>query len=80
MMVSRQLEQVLLVYYQLWRTSPFSVLLLQPQHPREELVEDLFLGTDRSPELHYHHKSNDSEQYSAENHVFFRKTFQDFPG
>ena len=57
MMVSRQLEQVLLVYYQLWRTSPFSVLLLQPQHPREELVEDL-LGTDRSPELHYHHKSN----------------------
>ena len=44
MMVSRQLEQVLLVYYQLWRTSPFSVLLLQPQHPRKELVEDIFWG------------------------------------
>ena len=80
MIVCRQLEQVLLVYYQLWRTSPFSVLILQPQHPREELVEDLLLGTDRSQKLHYHYKSNDSEQYSAENYVFFRKTFQDFPG
>ena len=40
----RQLEQVLLVYYQLLQTSPFSVMLLQSQLPRGGLVADLLPG------------------------------------
>ena len=40
----RQLEQVLLVYYQLRQTSPFSVMLLQSQLPHGGFVADLLSG------------------------------------
>ena len=45
----RQLEQVLLVYYQLRQTSPFSVMLLQSQLPHGGLVADLLPGASCSP-------------------------------
>ena len=40
----RLLEQVLLVYYQLRQTSPFSVMLLQSQLPHGGSVADLLPG------------------------------------
>ena len=46
-----QLEQVLMVYYQLRQTSPFSVMLLQSQLPHGRLVADLLPGAGCSPVL-----------------------------
>ena len=48
---TQQLEQVLLVYYQLLQTSPFSVILLQSQLPHKQLFVDSLFGVDCSPEL-----------------------------
>ena len=45
----RQLEQVLLVYYHLRQTSPFSVMLMQSQLPHGGLVADLLPGAGCSP-------------------------------
>ena len=54
----RLLEQVLLVYYQLLRTSPFSVQLLCSQLPHKVLAVDPLLGADCTPELYCHHNSH----------------------
>ena len=51
-MSSRQLEQVLLAYYQLWHSSPFPVPLLQSRGKLRS-----FLGSDCSQELHNQPKS-----------------------
>ena len=54
----RQLEQVLLLYYQLRQTSPFSVMLLQSHFPRGGSVADLLPGAGRSPVLRCLHNSH----------------------
>ena len=54
----RLLEQVLLVYYQLRQTSPFSVMLLQSQLPHGGLVADLLPGAGCSPVQHCLHNSH----------------------
>ena len=51
----RQLEQVLLVYYQLRQTSPFSVMPLQSQLLHGQLVANLLPGAGCSPVLHCLH-------------------------
>ena len=53
-MVFPQLEQILLVYYQLQKTSPFTVILLQSQLPHGGSIADL-LGAGCSPVLHCLH-------------------------
>ena len=48
----RLLEQIMLVYYQLLQTFPFSVQLLRSQLLHAALAFDLLLGADCSPELY----------------------------
>ena len=79
-----ELERVLLVYYQLRQTSPFSEMPLQSQLPHGGSVADLRPGADCSPVLHCHRNSHGCTVLSnilpsAENVLFFERHFPDLP-